>query len=306
MEQKQQAERLMRWATRAAITVSSVLVIAKAIAWAFSGSVAMLASLTDSSLDLAASLVTFFAIKTALVPADDDHRFGHGKAEALAGLFQSAIMSGSAVFLILESSKQLLSPTPNEAPEMVVGASVLAITLSLVLVSFQSYVVKKSGSIAIAGDHLHYKGDLLLNAGVVVSVYTSAVGYAWVDGVAGLLIAAYILAGSYEIARPAIHMLMDREMSDEEREHIFNIAHTSPGVLGLHELKTRRSGRDSFIQMHVQVAAGITVLEGHVIAHEIEATLSETYPEAEILIHIEPPTELSDDLTISELPKLKD
>lgn len=300
MERKT-ADNLMRWATRASVTVASILVLTKAYAWWVSSSVSVLGSLTDSGLDLAASLVTLFAVKTAVSPADRDHRFGHGKAEALAGLFQSAIMAGSAAFLLLEAGTSLLHPVIIGASALVIQISILAIVLSLTLVAFQSYVIRKTESLAIKGDHLHYVGDLLLNIGVIVAVYASTAGWLYADGVFGMLIAGYIFYGSSQIARPAINMLMDREMPDADREAIFNMALGNPEVRGLHELKTRLSGRDIFIQMHLEVDAKITVREAHFISDEVEGVIGEKYPDAEIIIHIDPPSERSADLTYSEL-----
>lgn len=296
----------MRWATRAAMVVATVLIIAKMIAWWMSGSIAMQGSLADSVLDLMASVVTFFAVKTALIPADDNHRFGHGKAEALAGLFQAAIMAGSAVYLGLESIARLWEPKAAQASELVIAVSLLAIVLSLILVAFQSYVVSKTNSLAIAGDHLHYKGDLMMNAGVVAAATASAAGYLHADGVFGFFIALYILWGAKGVALPAIDMLMDKEMSPEARENIVNVALGNDAVLGLHELKTRTSGRDSFIQMHLEVDGALTVEEGHMISDEVEATLSEHYPDAEILIHIDPPLAYAGDRTSEELQKYKE
>ncbi len=299
--QRQNSNNLMRLATRAAVTVATILVLTKAYVWWLSGSVALLGSLTDSLLDLAASLVTLFAVKTAIAPADEDHRFGHGKAEALAGLFQSAIMGGSALFLFLESGKNLWHPVVVEASDLVIRVSVLAIFLSLLLVSFQAYVIRKTKSLAIQGDHLHYTGDILLNIGVMAAAYASARGYLYADGIFGMMIAGYIVYGSIGIARPAINMLMDREMPDEDREAIFNMALGNPAVRGLHELKTRLSGRDIFIQMHIEVDSKITVSEAHFISDEVEGVIGEHYPDAEIIIHIDPPSERSVDLTLAEL-----
>ena len=297
---------LMRWASRAAIAVASFLLVAKAYAWWSSGSIAMQGSFADSALDLAASLVTFVAVKTALEPADDTHRFGHGKAEALAGLFQAAIMSGSAMYLLLEAISRLWQPSAVAASELVIAVSSLAIVMTLFLVMFQSYVVKRTGSLAIAGDHLHYKGDLLLNVGVIVAAYASASGYMYADGIFGALISFYILWGAWSIAVPAVDMLMDKELSDDDREIIVNLALGNSLVMGIHDLKTRTSGRATFIQMHLEVSGKITVQEGHTISDEVEATVGEQFPAAEILIHIDPPTEKSADLTVNELKKYKD
>ena len=301
--ERYKADNLMRWATRSAVAVAGVLVLTKAYVWWVSSSVAVLGSLTDSTLDLAASLVTLFAVRAALSPADDDHRFGHGKAEALAGLFQAAIMAGSAVFLMLEASQSLWSPAPIAASTLVIQVSLLAIALSLALVAFQAYVIKKTQSLAIKGDHLHYTGDLMLNVGVIAAAYLSSTGWLHADGVIGLMIAAYILYGSSQIVRPAINMLMDRELPDEDREAIFNMALGNSAVLGLHELKTRLSGRDTFIQMHIEVDAKITVREAHFISDEVEGVIGEFYPDAEIIIHVDPPSQKSADLTFGELKK---
>lgn len=304
--QREKAENLMRMATRASVAVASTLVLAKAAAWWLSGSVAMLGSMADSALDLIASLVTMLAVRTALLPPDHDHRFGHGKAEALAGLFQAAIMSGSAVFIFLESLTRLWSPEPVVRSDLIMAASAVAIVLSLALVMFQSYVVRQSRSLAIAGDHLHYKGDLLLNASVIVSAWLSLQGVMAADGLFGMLIAGYILYGAYDIARPAIDMLMDKEFEDSEREKIFNIVMSGAGVRGLHELKTRRSGRDLFIQMHIEVDGNMTVQEAHIVTGELEATLGEAFPDSEIFIHVDPPSRLSDELTVQELGSIEE
>ena len=298
---KLRAGRLMRWSTRAAVSVATMLVIVKAIAWWLSGSVAMLGSMTDSGLDLMSSLVTMFAVHTALRPANEQYRFGHGKAEALAGLFQASIMFSFSLFLIIESIQSLYRGEVPHASDWVIGSSLIAILLTLALVLFQSYVVKHTKSLAIAGDHLHYKGDLLLNVGVIVAAMLATQDIAWADGAFGLMIGVYILHGAYSVARPSINMLMDKEMSLDDREKIFNIVLQSPGVRGLHDLRTRTSGRDCFIQMHIEVDGDLTVHKAHFIGDEVEAILGEAFPEADILIHIDPPSELSAVLTTREL-----
>lgn len=297
---------LMRWATRASVSVAFVLVGTKAVAWWFSSSVAMLGSLADSTLDFAASLATLFAVRTALTPPDADHRFGHGKAEALAGLFQAAIMSGSAVFLLLESATRFGSPEPVSHSALVMGISAFAIFLSLALVLFQSYVVRQTRSLAVAGDHLHYKGDLLLNLSVILAAWASGNGYAQADGLFGLLIGVYILYGAYGIVRPAIDMLMDKEFADADREKIINLVLENRDVEGLHDLKTRASGRNSFIQMHIEVAGDMTVRQAHMVGSEIEAIIGETFPGSEIIIHVDPLSEAGDDRTIRDLGKIED
>lgn len=294
MNNRQQSDLLVQSATYVAVIVAITLVIGKAVVWSMSGSVAMLASLADSALDAAASLVTLVAVAAAIQPPDKEHRFGHGKAEALAGLFQAAMMAASAFFLFLHAIEKISSPDPVEQPLLIIQASGVAIVLSLGLVAFQAYVVKKTGSLAIAGDYLHYRGDLLMNLGVIAAAYLASLGHIIADPIIGILIAIYILSGAYEIGRSATDMLMDKEFEEDERSKIKNLVHTHQEVIGLHELKTRASGRDQFIQLHVVVDGSLTVSKAHGIADEVEAILSEHYPDAEIIIHIDPPEEGSD------------
>ena len=306
MNQRQQSNRLMKLATYASVSVAIILVVVKTVSWWRSDSVAMLGSLTDSGLDFAASLITLLAVRAAITPPDDNHRFGHGKAEALSGLFQAALMATAAMFLALSSLGRLWAPSAVTATDTMIGVSLFAIVLSLALVSFQSYVIKKTGSLAVAGDHLHYKGDILLNLSVVAAALFVQNDMFLADGFIGLAIGAFILWSALGVAKPATDMLMDREFSDEEREKIFNTVMESPGVRGLHDLRTRASGRDKFIQMHIEVDGELTVRKAHFIADEVEATVGELFPDAEILIHVDPPSEQSNDLTHAELPNQKD
>jgi len=306
LNNRQQSDRLMKLATYASVSVAIILVVVKTVTWWQSESVAMLGSLTDSGLDFAASVITLLAIRTAIAPADDAHRFGHGKAEAISGLFQAALMATAAVFLIFSSLGRLWTPSAVTATDTMIGVSLFAIVISLILVSFQAYVIKKTGSIAVAGDHLHYKGDVLLNLSVVAAALFAKYNMFQADGFIGLAIGAFILWSALGVAKPATDMLMDREFSDDERETIFNLVMESPGVRGLHDLRTRASGRDKFIQMHIEVDGELTVRKAHFIADEVEATVGELFPDAEILIHVDPPSEQSNDLTLSALPSQKD
>lgn len=294
--------RLMRLASAASVLVATLLLAGKTLAWWQSGSVAMLASLGDTALDLITSGVTLVAVLTALNPPDDDHRFGHGKAEALAGLFQAAIMIGAAAFLMLESISRFGTPPPAaEAGDLVILVSGAAIVLTLALVLFQTFVVRRSGSLAIAGDRIHYLGDLLMNAGVLVSGYMLTIGMGEADAVIGALIAAYIFFGAWHVLKPAIDMLMDREFSNPERELVFELVMSHPDVRGMHALKTRRAGGDQFIQMHVELDAELTVGGAQVIVRELEAQISEQFDRAEILIHMHPVSPTSHQLTQSTL-----
>lgn len=293
--------KLMKLGTLASVSVACSLVVMKAAVWWVSSSVAMLGSLTDSVLDLAASLVTMWAVHIAVRPADDNHRFGHGKAEALAGLFQAGLMGASAIFLIAESIGRFLNPVETVSELAVIYTSLAAVIITLALVSFQSYVIRQTNSIAISGDHLHYKGDIALNIGVIIAAVGTAYNVGWADAVGGLLIGFYIIHGAWDVGRPAVDMLMDKELDETEREKILNIVLESPMAMGVHRIKTRKSGRQTFIQMHVEVDGALSVTEGHMVADEIEATLGEVFANAEILIHIDPRSDKADQLTIREI-----
>ncbi len=280
---------MMRLGAVASVAVALVLIAAKGYAYLQSGSVALLGSLFDSSLDFLASAVNLFAIFVSLQPADEEHRFGHGKAEAIAGLFQTSIIMGSAVFLLYRSILRIADPIPIEAGELGIGVSVLAIVLTLFLVIFQKRVIARTGSVAISADRLHYVGDLLLNGGVITALLLSTwAGIPAADGFFGLAIALYIGWNAIQIAKTSTDMLMDREFAPEEREKIFNLVMENPDVKGLHDLKTRRSGLMSFIQMHIELDPKLNLYDAHTIADEVEATVGEAFPNAEIIIHTDP------------------
>lgn len=291
----------MRLTSIISVLVAVILVTAKGVVWSLSSSAALLGSWTDSALDLMASSVTLFAVKLALSPADEDHRFGHGKAEALAGLFQAGLMGASSFFLLLQSVQRYLGQAEMAREDLVVYVSFGSILLTLPLIILQIHAIRRTQSLAIQGDHLHYKGDILLNLSVVAAAMMTAKGWGWADPLAGAAIAIYIAYGSYHVARPAIDQLMDRELDLADREAICNLVLETPGVMGMHELKTRASGQAQFIQMHVVVDGQKTVHDAHLMADELEATLGEYFPRADILIHIDPPGTQDDSLTIKEL-----
>ncbi|MBM3524752.1 MAG: cation diffusion facilitator family transporter, partial [Alphaproteobacteria bacterium] len=247
-------ERLMRRAAIASMTVAVTLILAKAVVWLLTDSVAVLSTLLDSLLDAAASLVNLLAIRHALTPADEDHRFGHGKAEPLAGLAQSAFICGSALILLMEVVHRIGTPQPVLQPELAIGVSALSIVLSGGLVAFQRYVVARTRSVAIAADSVHYGSDALLNGAVIAST----AGVVWLglpqlDTICGATIALWILWGAIRIARQSLDLLMDRELPEDERQRIVAIASKHPDVRDVHDLRTRSSGANIFIQMHLEL-----------------------------------------------------
>lgn len=280
---------LMRRATYASVSVALVLIMLKFVAWLATGSVAMLATLVDSMLDAAASLVNLFAVRQALTPADREHRFGHGKAEPLAGLVQSAFIAGSALFLFVEVARRLVEPQAVERGALALVVMAISIVMTLGLVSFQRYVVRKTASLAISADKLHYLGDMLANASVAVAlVLATQFGLHWADPIFGGGIAIYIVWSAWEIIRQSLDQLMDRELPDEERKRIREIAQSHPEVKAVHDLRTRASGRDIFIQFHIELDRAATLVRAHEISDAVEARLREAFPAAEVIIHQDP------------------
>ena len=282
------AARLMRHATYASITVALCLVLAKTIAWAMTDSLVLLATLIDSTLDVLASLINLFAVRHAITPADREHRFGHGKAEALAGLAQSAFIAGSAGFLLLESGRRLLDPVPLDSYGAGLAVMIFSIAATLGLLAFQRHVIRKTNSTAIKADALHYRTDFLINISVIIALLLAVEGWGGFDALFAIGIAVYILYSSWGIVRQSLDDLMDRELPGEEREVIMQIAMAHAQVRGLHDLRSRRSGIATFIQLHLEVDDDLTLLQAHEISDEVEMQLQESYPAAEIIIHIDP------------------
>lgn len=280
---------LVRSAGYASVTVAFILVIIKLIAYLATDSVSLLASLIDSLLDVAASFVNLIAIHHALVPADDEHRFGHGKAEPLAGLAQAAFIAGSALFLVVESGDRLFNPQAIEHGQLGLAVMVFSMILTILLVAYQRYVISRSHSIAIRADSLHYLGDILVNLSIIVALLLS-VYFEWTiaDPLFALGVAAYVLYNAWEIVSVSMDQLMDRELPDEERNRIAGIARAHPGVRNIHELRTRSSGHTWFIQMHLEMAPDITLVKAHQISDEVESELHKVFPNSEIIIHEDP------------------
>ncbi|MEY4680193.1 MAG: cation diffusion facilitator family transporter [Alphaproteobacteria bacterium] len=284
-----QAGAMMRRAATASVVVAAVLIAAKVGAWLATDSVAVLSSLLDSLLDAAASIVNLVAVRHALTPADEEHRFGHGKAEPLAGLAQSAFVCGSAVILLMEAIHRLGSPQPVQRPEIGIAVSVLAIALSAGLVWYQRRVVARTGSVAIAADSLHYGADALLNGAVVAAILIGAfLDAPLVDPLFGALISLWILRGAARIARQSFDLLMDRELPPGDRERILRIARARPEVLDVHDLRTRSAGTHIFVQMHIELDGDMRLARAHEIADAVEHEIRAAYPNAEIIIHQDP------------------
>jgi len=285
---KQSNESLLKLATRASVATAVVLVIVKLGAWWITESVAVMASLIDSMMDGMASLLNLFAVRLALQPADEDHRFGHGKAEPLAGLAQAAFVAGSAVFLVLHAVDRLVHPQPVLATGVGISVMIFAALATLVLLAIQRHAIKATGSTAIRADSLHYVADLLTYLSVIVALFLAGLGVRGVDPVIAIIIAVFILFSAWQIGRDSIDMLMDRELPDEDKGHIFEIARRHPEVVGIHELRMRRAGQTHIIQLHLEMDGNMPLAEAHVISDEVEAEILQKFPGADVLIHQDP------------------
>lgn len=279
----------MRQATYAAVVVAVFLVIIKAVALYLTGSVAMLGTLIDSLLDGAASLLNLVAVRHSLTPADDSHRFGHGKAEALAGLGQSIFIFGSAAFVSFEALSRLINPVPIANSTIGLAVTGAAIAITLALVAFQRYVVTRTASLAIEADSIHYRGDLFMNLAVVAAlILAGQFGVHWADAVFGLAIAILIGYSAVKIALGAYDQLMDHELSDAGRERIRAIALGHPEAVNIHDLRTRAAGSRTFIQFHLELDSAISLMRAHEISDDVEARIIEAFPDAEVIIHQDP------------------
>ncbi len=279
-------------ATRAAlasVAVALLLVLLKSWAAWTTGSVAMLGSLADTGLDLVASLITLFGVRVAAAPADRDHRFGHGKAEALAALFQVMLIAFSAVAIFWRGIERLIDNRVTADAEGGIIVSAVAIAATLLLLAYQKRVIASTGSVAIETDHVHYQSDLLLNLSVIAAlVLEQYFDFAGADAGFGIAIALWLAWGAWRASSRAIDQLMDKEWPEERRQRFVDVAARHPELKGLHDLRTRTSGNKDFVQFHVWMEPEMSVADAHDVLDEVEAKLEKEFPGVEILIHIDP------------------
>ncbi|MGX8940970.1 CDF family cation-efflux transporter FieF [Symbiopectobacterium sp. Eva_TO] len=279
------------WVTRAAVVATAVallLFIIKAFAWWYTGSVSLLASLVDSLVDISASLVNLLAVRYALQPADDEHAFGHGKAESLAAIAQGMFIAGSALFLSLTGFQRLNAPQPLYAPEVGIVITVIALVATLLLVTFQRWVVRKTQSQAIRADSLHYLSDVFMNGAILVALVLSWRGITYADALFALGIGVYILYSALRICYDAVQSLLDRALPEEEQQAIVELIRDWPGTHGAHQLRTLRSGPTRFIQLHLEMDDSLPLVRAHEVADRLEQVLRQRFPGVDILIHQDP------------------
>lgn len=276
-------------AALASVAMACTLLVVKGYAAWHTGSVAMLGSLADTALDLLASLVTLYGVKLAAEPADHDHRFGHGKAEALAALFQVVLITASAIGIAWRAIERFGNPQVNEDAGLGIGVSIAAIAATFALLAYQRSIIRKTGSVAIMADNVHYQSDVLLNCAVIAAlVLDQYLGVSGADPVFGIAIALWLAWGAFQASSQAIDMLMDKEWPEQQRAAFIEVAARQPGIRGIHDFRTRRSGTHDFAQFHMEVDRNLTVGAAHDIVERVEHALRDVFPRVETLIHLDP------------------
>lgn len=285
-------EKALAWAraaTQLAVVAALCLAGLTLAAWLVTGSAAVLGSLADSGLDLFGSLVAAGAVRYAALPPDENHRFGHHKAEALTALGQVALLAASATLVAWESMERLLQPRAIEQPAFAIGALALSLLVTLGLVGFQTLAIKRSGSLIITGDRAHYTGDLIANSGalaaVIIGVYLS---FPQADALAGLMAAVFLAVAGWQVAKQAIPQLMDEELPEADRSIIQAILDADPEVRGYHALRTRRAGGSRFIQVDIQIDPDLSFRSAHAISDRIELAIERSFPDADVIVHADP------------------
>jgi len=280
--------RLTQSAAIFSIIIAAILIIGKGIAWVDTDASSVLASFADSSLDIIVSLINFFAIRFAFSPADKEHPFGHGKAESLAALMQSAFISGSAFVLLLHASERLINPQPIESWQLAAWVMTLSFVLTIVLVLYQRWVYSKTGSLAVKADSAHYVGDILATVAVMVALLGAQWNIVWLDPAVALFIVLALLKSAFSIAKEALNMLMDHALDPDVVKTIEELVAENTSILGCHDIKTRQSGTVQFIQVHLDFSADDSLFHAHSQGEWLVEQLIEKYPRADVLIHHDP------------------
>ncbi|MFT5484328.1 MAG: ferrous-iron efflux pump FieF [Halieaceae bacterium] len=280
--------RKLRNATYASVITAALLIVVKLGAWLLTGSLSILASLIDSLMDSIASVINMLAVRYSLTPADVEHRYGHGKAEPLAGLIQAGFICGSAFFLVFHAVDRFRYATPLRDIEVGIGVMVFATVATGALLAYQHHVIKITQSTAIRADALHYRTDLFTNLSIIIALLLARYGWNQADALFAIGIAGYIFYCAIGIGRDAFHQLMDRELEEEVQKQILEVAVGHPKARGVHDLRTRQSGQNKFIQLHLELDADLRLTEAHDIADEVEEAIAKLIPGAEVIVHQDP------------------
>lgn len=280
--------RLLRRVTTASVSVALLLIVLKLGATLSTNAISLMASLIDSTMDLLASLVTLIAVRIALQPPDEDHRFGHGKAEPLAALAQATFIAGSGAFLFLEAIQRLIRPQPIDAADLGIAVMLISMLATAGLLIFQRYVIRKTNSPAIKADAAHYKTDFLINAATIAALWIAHQGVEWIDPVFGTLVGGFVLFSAWQVGRTALDQLMDREVLDGSENRIHELATAHPHVYAADHIRTRMAGRTMIIQLYIYLNNDLDLDKAHLIGDEVAADIQTAFPGADILIHEEP------------------
>ncbi|QCT19278.1 CDF family cation-efflux transporter FieF [Jejubacter calystegiae] len=284
----QQYGRLVSRAAVAATVMASLLLLIKIFAWWYTGSVSILASLVDSLVDIGASLTNLLVVRYSLQPADEEHTFGHGKAESLAALAQSMFICGSALFLVLTGIQHLAQPVPMNQPQVGIIVTVVALVSTLILVTFQRWVVRRTGSQAVRADMLHYQSDVMMNGAILIALGLAWFGWHRADSLFALGIGIYILYSALRMGYEAVQSLLDRALPEEELQAIEEIVHGCSGIRGAHDFRTRQSGPTRFIQLHLEMDDRLPLVEAHRLAERVEQAILQRFPGSDVIIHQDP------------------
>ncbi|MFN7039125.1 MAG: cation diffusion facilitator family transporter [Alphaproteobacteria bacterium] len=280
---------LIKFASYASVLAALTIIIIKFVAWILTGSLTILATLADSMLDVVSSVINLIAIKYAMQPPDNEHRFGHGKAEDLAVFTQSAFFGVSGIFLIIAAVKKLFLPEQIQNSSEGIAIMIISTLITSLLVIIQKYVIKRTGSQVISADYMHYSIDLLTNLAVIIAlVLARYLDTKFIDPIVALGIAIYVIYGAWQLLSKAFRNLMDHEFEDHVKERIHEIAVKNYNVQGIHDLKTRYAGTKPFIQFHIQLNGSMTLSKAHEISNEIETDILKEFPDADIIIHQDP------------------
>lgn len=290
--------RLKKSAARLSIVAAGFLILMKMATGWLTGSISVWASLLDSAMDIFASSLNYFAIRTSARPPDEDHLYGHGKVESLAGLFQALVITISGLFVIWEATRRIIRPPEMSHEWLGIGTMFVAAAVSLTLVRHLRRVGSATESPAITADAAHYASDVYTNfAALAALLITTLTSWNLADPIISILISAYILWSAISVARDAVDVLMDRRLPVEVDETVAEIVkrHRPEGVIGFHDLRTRRSGSYKFIDLHLEVRRTQTLEEAHAVTVRVLRAIEAEVPRARVQIHTDPADENKDD-----------
>ena len=275
----------------ASIITVIILIVMQLIAYLENGSASVLAALIDSFVDGGVAIMTFMAIKISLKPPDSEHRYGHGKVEGLAAIIQAAFVAAAGFFLLLQTISRFFSPVSPLEKGVMLAITVMAVStvLSLMLIVIQKYSLLHAPSLAVESDKAHYSGDIVVNLGVIAVLLAARAGAPiWIDPLFAIGVAVYLGFTVKHIAGKGLDMLLDRELPDTQREIITAKVLDHPGVLGMHDLRTHKSGMRVFMSFDIELDPSLLLYHAHEIVRQVEHELLAQFPNAEILIHADP------------------